>query len=498
MSSHRRCLLALGVVPLLLAAVASGPAQDAPSRSAAVVPDLRPSDLRPKEAKPGAVTAPTPTAPRAAAPLTEPAPRAGTRRSAIVRAIERVKGAVVNIHSERSVIAGGDHFTFTPSQNRVNGMGTGIVVDPRGYIVTNHHVIEDVSLLRIRLADGTTQNASVVARSPDVDLALIKIDPVQPLPTIPLGTAADLMVGETVLAIGNAFGYEHTVSLGIVSAIKRDVSLNKDMSYKSLIQTDASINPGNSGGPLVNVNGELVGVNVAIRAGAQGIGFAIPVDHMVRAVADMLRTRRRPSAYDGLAVRDRVNIANEIPVRSVMIERADGPAASAGLRAGDTLVRIGDVRVVCSYDVERAFLDVKAGDQVPVVVRRGDHEQRVDLAVGGVSTPDRVVRTRVTPASDVIWTKLGVQLNPVPTDMVTRVNRQLNGGLEVIDIADGPAAKAGIRKGDILVGLHSYEMLSADNVLYVLNHPELETFQPLAFYIVRGGQVRKGTIASVN
>src|SRR5256885_17237013 len=110
---------------------------------------------------------------------------------------------------------------------------------------------------------------------------------------MPLGTAADLMVGETVIAIGNAYGYEHSVTVGVVSATGRDVTLNKEVSYRSLIQTDASINPGNSGGPLLNVHGELVGVNVAIRAGAQGIGFAIPVDTMMRVVADMLSIRKR-------------------------------------------------------------------------------------------------------------------------------------------------------------------------------------------------------------
>src|SRR4029077_8652466 len=122
-------------------------------------------------------------------------------------------------------------------QNRVNGMGTGIIIDPRGYIVTNQHVVEDVNLIRIRLSDGTTQNTTVIARSQEADLALLKIDVRQPLPTMPLGTASDLMVGETVVAIGNAYGYEHTVSVGVVSAIKRDVTLNKEVSYKSLIQT---------------------------------------------------------------------------------------------------------------------------------------------------------------------------------------------------------------------------------------------------------------------
>src|SRR5262249_48167707 len=234
--------------------------------------------------------------------------------------------------------------------------GTGILIDPRGYIVTNHHVVEDVNVIRIRLSDGGSYSALVVARSPEADLALLKIETSRPLAIMPLGTAADLMVGETVLAIGNAYGYEHTVSVGIVSAIKRDVTLNKDIAYKQLIQTDASINPGNSGGPLVNINGELVGVNVAIRAGAQGIGFAIPVDSMIRAVWAMLRTRRLQSTYDGLVCRDRLESSPDGPVRDVVVERleAGSPAAKAGLQRGDVVLRAGEVKVACSFDVERA------------------------------------------------------------------------------------------------------------------------------------------------
>jgi S1-C subfamily serine protease len=199
--------------------------------------------------------------------------RTGARHTLVVAAIDRVKGAVVNIHSERNVAsAGGEVYPLPGASNRVNGMGTGIVVDPRGYLITNHHVIDEVSVLRVKLADGTQTHATVIARNPEIDLAIIKIETSQALPVMPIGTASDLMLGETVIAIGNAYGYEHSVSLGIVSAVKRDVSLNKEMSYKGLIQTDAAINPGNSGGPLVNINGELVGVNVAIRAGAQCIG----------------------------------------------------------------------------------------------------------------------------------------------------------------------------------------------------------------------------------
>ena len=474
MSLRRRLLLAVGAVPLCWGQLTTGTghADDAAARPALVVPgDARPS---PAEA------------------LT----RTGARRTTVVRAIERTRAAVVNIHSERAVTPPAGDLFPAPPQNRVNGMGTGIIIDPRGYIVTNHHVVEDVSLLRIRLNDGTSATASVVARAPEVDLALIKIDVPQPLPVMPLGTAHDLMVGETVIAIGNAYGYEHTVSVGVVSALKRDVSLNKDMSYKQLIQTDASINPGNSGGPLVNVHGELVGVNVAIRAGAQGIGFAIPVDHMVRTVSDMLRTRRRPFTYDGLAYRDVLESTDDGPARKVVVDRVEpnSPAEAAGLKAGDVLVRMGDVPVRTSIDVERCFLERKIGDPLAVVVRRDRKETNVELALAGA---DRQVRPAGNPGGlDVVWSKLGLQLAPVAADLVSRVDSRLHGGLEVTNVhAQGAAARAGIKKGDILVGLHAYETVNVDNVTYVLNQPDVATAAPIPFYIVRAGQVRRGQLA---
>src|SRR5216684_2037952 len=224
------------------------------------------------------------SAPAATAPAVRPVSRDwNLRQTPIVDVVKRVRAAVVNIHSERTVAMTPEQlFSTAPTQNRINGMGTGIIIDPRGYIITNQHVVDDVSIIRVHLSDGSAHNARVLIRDHDSDLALVKIDVGKPLPTMPIGTSSDVLVGETVIAIGNAYGYEHSVTVGIVSAIKRDVTLNKEISYKSLIQTDASINPGNSGGPLMNINGDLIGVNVAIRAGAQGIGFAIPVDSALR------------------------------------------------------------------------------------------------------------------------------------------------------------------------------------------------------------------------
>ena len=418
------------------------------------------------------------------------------RRTLVVDLVDRVKGAVVNIHSERLVQRElqQDFLALAPSQSRINGMGTGIIIDPRGYIVTNHHVVEDVNFIRVKLADGTSCNAQVVARSHEQDLALLKIDVKDKLQVMPLGTAQDLMVGETVAAIGNAYGYEHTVSTGIVSAIKRDVTLNKDIAYKSLIQTDACINPGNSGGPLLNVYGDLIGVNVAIRAGAQGIGFAIPVDTMVRVVSEMLKSRYRSVTFDGLYCRDKLDPSADGLIRSVVIDHVDAgtPAALANLQKGDVIVRIGDVPVCCSYDVDRALLERMPSDQVPVLVRRLGLEQKADLILQAAD------RSKM-PTGDLVWNKLGVRFSAISGEVVSRVNPQLHGGLEVVQLrTEGAAGRAGIKKGDILVGLHQWETLSLDNVAYVLTNPDLSSFLPLSFYIIRSGQVRRGWVQQLD
>jgi serine protease Do len=436
------------------------------------------------------------------------------RRTPVVDVVERVRAAVVNIHSERNIQAPSDEiFNRTPSPNHVNGMGTGILIDPRGYIITNQHVVDDISALRIRLSDGSSHSAQVLTRDHDSDLALLKIDVGRPLPTIPLGTSSDLMVGETVIAIGNAYGYEHTVTVGVISAIKRDVTLNKDLSYKALIQTDASINPGNSGGPLLNINGELIGVNVAIRAGAQGIGFAIPVDSVLREAADMLAIRKRNGTTHGLVCRDCVGeldgsslagrdepgrmkeTALVVPAstatslsRWLLVERAEegSPAAHAGIQPGDVVIRVGSQRTICGMDLERALLDHAAGDSVPVVVRRKGADQRLELVLQAAEAAHPA-------SSDLVWRKLGLRLNPVGADLVTRANRQLHGGLAVVALdPEGAAAKGGIQRGDILIGLHQWETVTIDNVHFVLTHPDLATFNPLRFFIIRSGQIHRG------
>lgn len=422
----------------------------------------------------------------------------GKRRDEVVDIYERVKASVVNIHSERTVSTPSDDpFNRSPVvPQRVNGMGTGIVLDPRGYILTNFHVIDDVQALRVRLHDGSGYTARIVATDKDADLALIKIEPTRPLPVITFGTSSDLMIGEPVIAIGNAYGYEHTVSNGRVSFKGRDVALNKDMGYKNLIQTSAPINPGNSGGPLLNVLGEVVGVNVAIRAGAQNIGFALPIDFVISRGAELIGPRRRAGLRHGLLVKDiTTRESTEKPlVRSVSVDMVEpgSPASEAGFQNGDVIEQIDDVAVRTSIDLERGFLDRAAGAKVAVkVTRNGNATVALEVAL------QPAMRAATTPV-DTVWRKLGVKLHPVGAEVVSKANPQLHGGLFVAEVAPGSvAATAGIQKGDVLIGLHQWETLNIDNVAFVLNHKDLSSFLPLKFYVARDGKLRDGWITNV-
>ncbi len=413
-----------------------------------------------------------------------------SRRDDNVNLVERVKNAVVNIHSERTVTQSADD-PFRPGltqPQRVNGMGTGIVLDPRGYIVTNFHVIDDVQSLRVRLCDGTNCVARVIATDKENDLALVKIDPPKPLSMVPLGTAQDLMLAEKVIAIGNAYGYEHTVTVGTVSALKRDVTLNKEISYKSLIQTQTPINPGNSGGPLFNKLGEVVGVNVAIRAGAQNIAFAIPVDTMIAKAGDMLSGKKRAGARLGLTFADKYERTLEDgPVRrSLIVEKVDAGStgAEAGVKVGDAIEKIGDLLVANSIDFERGLLDRPA--KVKLKLKRGGESLDLDVGAGAP-----IVERAVAPV-DAIWSRTGLKLQPVGANYVTQIDKALRGGLWIADVGVGSlASRAGLQRGDIVLGFHQWEALTLDNVAFVLNHKDLATFNPVKVFYVRDGKIRE-------
>jgi serine protease Do len=405
------------------------------------------------------------------------------RRTAIVRAVENARDSIVNIHG-RKTIRSSEQFAPTDSYRQVNGMGTGVVIDPRGYIITNYHVIEGVARIQVTLSDESTVVAELVDHDPRTDLAIIRVPVKEPLPVINIGTSSDLMTGEPVIAVGNAFGYEHTVTRGIISALHRTVQVSDEQKYHQLIQTDASINPGNSGGPLLNIDGEMIGINVAVRVGAQGIGFAIPIDEALAVAARLMSVQRRERLTHGVVGETQIlNAESRFTVASV---QEQSPADKAGLRSGDVVTSVGDVTVKRSLDFERALLGRQAGEEVEVAVQRGGEPVRLSLVMTNASP-------RSVAESDPHWEMLGMRLAAIRPADFARYNSRYRGGLKVLEVRpDGPAAQQGIRRGDVLVGMHHWETISLDNIDYILRHAEFATLQPIKFYILRGNETLYG------
>ena len=411
------------------------------------------------------------------------------RQTPIVRAVMSARPSVVNIQGHKTV----SDTTKGGSTRQVNGMGTGVVIDPRGYVLTNHHVVDGVRQIRVTLDGGSVDIARVIAHDKRTDLAVIKIDVGRKLPTIDVGTSDDLLAGESVIAVGNAFGYEHTVTRGIISALHRDVQVSDTQAYDDLIQTDASINPGNSGGPLLNIEGRMIGVNVAVRAGAQGIGFAIPVNSALEVAARLMSAERLENTWHGIQT-----VSDSSDTLIVKRVAHGSPAARSGLRPGDVLEELGDVTIHRQLDIERALLGRRAGDQLNLYVRRGGEPVDLKLAVSRRSpkasrTVSSINSNSRSSDSDRAWTVLGLALDEEPRETFSRTRSRYRGGMRVVDVRrDGPAAKKGIRPGDILVGMHRWETASEEDIRYIVNNDSLALMPAVKFYIVRGNETLYG------
>ncbi len=412
--------------------------------------------------------------------LARPAWASELRETPIVKAVRSARPSVVNIRGEKTVSTAGEQAAGVAPGRRVNGMGTGVVIDPRGYILTNFHVVDGVREINVTFADGDTRVATLIARDTNTDLAIIKVSRSEPLPVITLGTSNDLMPGESVIAVGNAYGYEHTVTRGIVSALHRAVQVSDAQFYDDLIQTDASINPGNSGGPLLNIEGRMIGVNVAVRAGAQGIGFAIPIDTALLVAGRLLADSTQGQAWHGIRLAD----ASEQPGEGVLVQsvEADSPAAEAGIQPGDLITGIAETEVVRPLDFYRALLERKPGDQLQVAARRAGDPVATSLVLADIPLP---LRSPSGPA----WEVLGMALKPMPASEFRVRNTRYRGGLLVTDVRPGgPAAEHGVQGGDVLVGMHIWETTSLDNVGYILRRSDLSTLAPLKIYVLREGE----------
>jgi serine protease Do len=417
---------------------------------------------------------------------------APNRVTPIVRAVRDAGPAVVNIQGQKSVtdpVAGGR----AAPPREVNGMGTGVVIDSRGYILTNHHVVDGVRQINVTLSSGEAYVAQLVAHDHETDLAIIRIRTPQPTQCIRLGASDDLMTGETVIALGNAYGYEHTATLGIISALHRNVQVNETQQYLDLIQTDASINPGNSGGPLMNIDGEMVGLNVAVRAGAQGIGFAIPVDKALGVATRLLSVERLENHWHGITP-----VASSGAAMPVTVARVDrnSPADESGLREGDQIRQIGTLPIARPLDVERAILGRRVGERVAMRIERNGESLELDLVVAA-----RPGRTReLEPRDDfqrATWETFGLILEPESAAVLRGRGLPLEGGMRVVAVRPGSAAAAeGVVKGDVLVQIHRWYTTSEQDVQFVLNRSaSIAKLGAVRFDIIRGSERYFGQLA---
>ena len=405
------------------------------------------------------------------------------RRTAIVRAVDQAAVAVVNIHGRKTVRSEERAYNSGENFRQVNGMGTGILVDERGYILTNHHVVNGVSRIQVTLHDKRTLVGRLIDHDHATDLAIIKISVKDKLPTIKVGTSRDLMLAEPVVAVGNPYGYGHSVTRGIISALHRSVPVSDSQHYHDLIQTDASINPGNSGGPLLNAHGEMIGINVAVRVGAQGIGFAIPVDEAMGIAATLLAADKISSIVHGVRGRTVYRTGNTQFVVDSSLDKK--------LQADDTILRVEGVRIERAFDFERALLGRRSGNRVTVDISRRGEPQTIELALqrtkkGNIGPSDNTVAEQA-------WQLFGLRLEQVSPNVFQRLKSNYRGGLRVVAVRHGsPAEKEGIESSDILVGMYKWETVSMQNLEYILKSPEIEERREVKFYILRDDEALYG------
>ncbi len=354
-------------------------------------------------------------------------PLGDRRRTPVVEVIERVKPAVVSITTNVPRQAWPFGLVDTPGPS-----GTGVVIFEDGFIITNFHVVNGANHIQVRFDetdDDRVYDALVVSRKPEEDLALIKIEGEEPFHTVTL-CETDPLLGEPAIAIGNAFGHSHTVSTGIVSGLHRNIQTREGLRFDNLLQTDASINPGNSGGPLLNINGELIGINSAMQGTAENIGFAIPVSHVRKVLSEQLLALSEARAWLGFDVDESTLIVEHVV--------PEGPAARAGLVVGDRLTALaGHLLTSLEGDLHdvyrRVRISIQPGKEVALAVQRGTSEQKLAL----------VAWNKV---DGILFERLGLGLETV------RIGRR--GGdafLRVTAVQDqGPGWRAGVKIGDIL------------------------------------------------
>ncbi|MGM0412440.1 MAG: Do family serine endopeptidase [Pseudomonadota bacterium] len=338
-------------------------------------------------------------------------------------------------------------------------LGSGFIISSDGYVLTNHHVIAEAESIRVRMSDRSEYEAEVVGSDPRSDIALLKVD-AENLPTAEMDTSGEVEVGEWVMAIGTPFGFEHSVSVGVVSALGR--SLPND-AYVPFIQTDVAINPGNSGGPLFDLDGEVIGINSQIYSrtgGYQGVSFAIPADVAMDVVRDLREDGRVTRGWLGVLVQD---VDRELAesfgmdqAAGALVARvvADGPAAEAGLKPGDVITAFNGEPLPESGALPPLVGRSKPGEEAELTVLRNGEERHVEITLGELPEEEEGARAQGRPGpgeqgSDPDGAdRLGLRVEPVPDRLRQRL--ETDGGIVVAEVTEGPAARIGLRRGDVI------------------------------------------------
>lgn len=346
-----------------------------------------------------------------------------------------------------------------PQERQVAGQGSGFLISSDGFLVTNNHVVGGATEIEVKLMDGSEYPAELVGSDPKTDLALLKIDAGKSLPAVTFGDSEQARVGEWVMAIGNPFGLEATVTVGVLSGKGRVIGAGP---YDDFLQTDASINPGNSGGPLFNLKGEVIGVNTAIIASGQGIGFAVPVNLVDQVVQQLKQSGKVKRGFIGLGIQDlkpelALALGYSQGTQGVLVSQVvpDGPSDRAGIQEGDLVVSFDSQKVGSTRELLRLVAASKVGGQVPIeVVREGESET---LTITIEARPDEKGPSTTTPETKPQQTSYGIQF------------REHDSGVVITAVQPGsPASRSGLRPGDVVLRVGQQQVTDSDRFLELL------------------------------
>lgn len=349
-----------------------------------------------------------------------------------------------------------------PKQFKQRSLGSGFIIDKQGYIVSNHHVVKDADEIKVKLADDSEYTAKVVGKDPKTDIVLLKIDAKKDLPVLEFGDSDAVQVGEWVIAVGNPFGLNYTVTAGIISAKGRVIGAGP---YDDFLQTDASINPGNSGGPLVNMEGKIIGINTAIMASGQGIGFAIPINEAKHIIEDLKTKGKVTRGWLGLMIQEvtpelaeSFNLAEH---KGALVANVvpDSPADKAGIKRGDVVIEFDGKKINEYSDLPKLAARAEPGRSVEVKVNRDGKEQTFKVNIG--EFPEEVAEAATTQEGNTIEEeKLGMAVQELTPELAEGLNLPKDEkGVLVSEVEEGgPAAEAGIRRGDIIKEINRVEV----------------------------------------